>query len=215
MTNSEFLHACSQLEALEAALSPHSLQQLIDIPLETAAEPMLGPRSRPVSSREFNRQIADFVAQVCAAGSRGKRSLSQAEAFAVAVQALGDISGLRDRMGYDSALLTTVHDGSQEINVVFVTILEGIKQREKADYVRWRCCSLLDSLDWRMKCQLVETIVQVHRSRTGAEVLGGDPARFAGDLLDLVSAYLESVQNLKVTRSPSAETSRTSLPLSW
>jgi hypothetical protein len=201
MTSSDVQEARLLLEALEGALDPRELRETIEMPLEAAAEPFLQPRPRPTSSKIFNQQITDFVTDVYSTASQGKRLLPRAEAFAISVQALDDASGLPARRGYELALLSAVQDGSQEMSAVLGTILEGLKQRERAARFRWVCVRFLETLDWGMKCSLVAAIIQVHHQKTGVELLPGDPARFAGDLPDLLAAFLESAHAVQTPAS--------------
>jgi len=199
MTSSELQDARQLLDTLEEALDPQRLRETIEAPMEDAAERFLQRGTRPASCEQFNQQITDFVTNVYSSASQGKRLFPQAEAFALGVQALDETAGLPDRRSYEIALLSVVRDGSQEMNAVLATILEGLKQRERTAYFRWVCARFLEPLDWRKKCLLAETVLQVHRETTGAELLNGDPTRFAGDLPDLVAAYVEAAQAAQKT----------------
>jgi hypothetical protein len=195
MTNSDSPEARRLLQVIVAALDPAAVKNVIDAPIETAAEKLLCGMPQPSLCEQFNSRMCEFVSRIYMEASLSKRVLSREEAFAVGVQILNDGYGARGRMGYEHALLDVLQDCSQEMDVVLRAIMEGIKAREQHDYAQWVYARHVEPLGWPMKCALAEAICKAHTTEDGKHLLKGTPARFAAHLSDLVSAHLATVQS--------------------
>ena len=192
MTSSDAAQAHQVLEDLVRALDPEKLRQLIDIPMEATATRLLQQPSNPETTKEFNLAIRSFVRDLLAKASLSKLVLPMEEAFSTAVETLNYCYGSPGH-GYEDALVDVLQNGSQTMEVILQSMAGAMKERERADHIRWVQCTCLEPLSWSARCAMVELINQIQKSTAGRPMFDGPPGRFAGELHDLVSAHIAFV----------------------
>lgn len=192
MTNGEKQLARQALDQLVTALHPDKLNRLIDIPMETTAARLLRLPPQPTTTREFNDALGLLYRDLLAQASLSKQVLPLAEAFADAVNVLNYCYG-KAGDGYHDALADVVQDGSQPMELILQSVAAAVKQRERANYIRWKLCICLEPLSWAARCAMVEVVNQSQESLSGQPLLPGPPGRFAGDLEDVVLAHVSAV----------------------
>ncbi len=187
MTNSRTQkHAARQcLGRILGRLDSSVLSQAIDEPIDRAREAFHTTIQPPLDRETFDRLIAEFVRYLRRTGCRLRRDSSQASCWSDATRLLDSLGGSRGATGYELALLDVLHDACACMEDILVLLADAIKSVERSEYRAWVYATEIDSLDWDVKCRLVEVVMDLN----GGELRGS----LRGCNLDHLPHHLEAL----------------------
>jgi len=177
------------LDAVFELLDAHHLYETIDEPIEKAIASFPFDIKTPVTHDYFIEITSRFVRHIYEQGLfiRQKLSLSQARSETIAL--LEDGYQNPYKRGYDAAYLDALND----IKQVLAQISDHIKMVSRARYQQWVYVSYIESLDWAVKCQIVDTLIK-RSSCLPPNITNCTPVRFVDEIPELIDRIISSEQ---------------------
>jgi hypothetical protein len=193
MTNSnEKPNAISILDEVFQLLDESHLQQKIDIPIKVTAAEFDASENEEITFHSFLCIIGAFIKKVYQLKIFCNQQLSDGQAQSEAVAILDTFYRNSNSSGLMAAYLDARNaelDGFEFIIAQLTAILTQIA-REK--YIRWIFSNKIYSLDWPIKCKIVEIILAQNDRYLPADIKNCPPGILAARLPDLIHAVVSS-----------------------
>jgi len=168
-------------------LDERHLYEIIDEPIEKATDSFTFDNKTPMTHDYFIETTSLFVRHIYQQGLfiRQELSLSQASSETIALLEKGYKSAYTT--GYYAAYLDALND----IKHVLVQISDHIKLVSRARYQRWVYVSYIDSLDWAVKCRIVDTLIKCSTCLP-PNITNCPPVRLVDDIPELIDRIISS-----------------------
>jgi hypothetical protein len=184
------------IDFLTEKLSQERIVSEIDEPIYNAIQSFSLKIATPVTHSSFNHIIAAFVRHIFEFGLRLPRYLSDQQALSEAVSMLEKHYHGTHVKGYDGALLDAAGNSGEGTELVLSILAEAIKAVQRKKYVESVFALYLDHLDWAQKLQIVSAYVEQNGEYLPSHFLQSPPARFTGDLQDLIINHVDTDSSL-------------------
>lgn len=182
--------------AMRGELDPRHIAKLIDEPLDRAVAGFRFERTTALTTRQFHRLIAEFVAHLYARGVAPARRLTpdQAAAEAIALLDLGYQGTYED--GYDGAFLDAVTPAGSGIDSALARLAEVVKARRRYLYRQWVLARHIDPHDWPLRCAIAALLLESRPEEADPALSVSRPERFADLIPELLDNELSTAATL-------------------
>ena len=179
------------LERLGTLLDESTLLREIDQPIEAALQQFHVSASQPLSTREFNAAIGDFVKHVYGEGLAVRRALSASQARAEAMMLLDAYYQGAQVRGYAGALVDATQPPPLGLGLILIRLAGIIAAAERQKYTAWVLARTLGPLSWPERCRVVEFLLQCFGRHLPQQLRLCPPEQLADDIPWLVASVLE------------------------
>jgi hypothetical protein len=166
-------------------MGPAVLSREIDQPLNAALRSFQHPPSTESPQQTLIETAGRFVQHLYEHGLRPRRYLSQSCARAEAIAILDATYRTQTDTGYEAALLDVILFGLQPI---LDSILEAVRYRARAQFVRSAAARILLSRDWSTRRRITAMICSHYSRLFPAWLQDCNADQFVDELPELVTA---------------------------
>ena len=172
-------------------LDEQHLYKLIDEPIDKTIASFKLDNETPVTHDYFIENTSRFVRHIYQQGPFIRLKLSKSQAYSEATAILEQIfkNPGTNATGYEMAYLYALND----IEYVLAQISDYIKLVSRDKYKRWVYASYIDSLDWMLKCQIVDTLIK-QSTCLPPDIAGRPSFLFVDDIPELIDTITSSEQ---------------------
>jgi len=205
LTPSEISRKASEAVEKVVELLEGEIMIEIESRIDQAVATFTYNQSAPFSHKHFNQTIAAFVRHIYEHGLLLAQKLTPSQAMTEAISILEQNYGNVFDRGYEEALLDASIPELNGLAEILDFIGGAIKARERQNQVNWIIAAHLESLDWQVRRQATELLIEKYRVFLGdPRMLQYPPSRFADNLASLLNTELTSDSSLqKILDDPS------------
>ena len=178
------------LDRVLKLLDDEIIQRTIDLPIREATAGFEFHKIEHITYERFIKEIGKLIQHVYLNGLNTKRKLTQkqAEAEAISVLQMGYQSAYGK--GFYAAYLDSQNNNFDGLEFILNQISEIIVQMTRDRYVHWVITTQIQSLDWHIRCRMVETFQKAQLSNLPQTLKNCPPAMFADHLPDLIKVLI-------------------------
>jgi len=171
-------------------LDDENIHRKIEAPVDRVLEQYPIDLAKPFSTAYFHEVLADFVRQVSRSAKPVKQNLTVPEAAAEAMRLLDRYEG-QGSFGYEAALYDATDDEDKGLQWVVAQMAEIIKKEERQKHVEYVLSRHVDPHDWRLKCAVVEVLMEVLRPYMPASVVDRPVDSLADNWRGLLMVFID------------------------
>jgi hypothetical protein len=189
-------HGNDQLQFILSEIDADALTSLISLPIDNARAAYVMCSIKVESNEEFNNSIASFYIHLL----RHSRNVldpvdmksAGSEGFALLERAFSKKGGL------PAALAEARNATNGGLRYIFDLMTEQFKHEQLEKHVNFVLKSELDPLDWDGKVTLMSALLASLKAHLPPEIMSQPPERYAGHYDNIVRAYVESMDQVKL-----------------
>ena len=183
-------------------LDDEIIQRTIDLPIREATASFEFHKVEHITYKRFIKETGKFIQHIYLNGLKTKQKLTQkqAETEAIAVLEL-DYQNAYGK-GFYAAYLDSRNNNSDTLEFILNQISELIVQKTRDRHVHWVITTQIQSLDWHIRCSIVETFQRLQSLNLPQTLKNCPPAMLADHLPDLFKVLItadNTITNLTTT----------------
>ena len=184
-----------ECQSVVSEMDPKNLTKLISLPIDCARASIVIDSVIVRSFEEFKDKFVTFYIQLMRNTKRLSENIEtkiiEAEAFALLER------GFSKRGGIPAAFDEAMNGTNGGLRFIFDISTETLKQEEKEKYINFILKKALDPLDWQSKVDFIKALFKKLENILPEETIS-EPERFAGHYEKIVTAYINSINQLNI-----------------
>ena len=206
MTNStDEIDVEALLDEILCLLGEGNLQKIIDKPIETAAESFKLDQNAQMTYQRFIQVSGAFVQHIYQHGPFHKQTLSTLQARAEMLALLETHYQTPYTKGFDAAYLDAKNIEENGLEYVLGQIKGIITAVAREKYIKWVFASRINPFGWEVKCRMAMALLNQGNAFLPSIVLKCTPAQLAGQLPQLITAFVSTNTLINGVRKGGAE----------
>lgn len=190
------------LDRVLKLLDGEIIERTVSLPIREATANFEFHKFEHITYKRFIKKTGKFIQHVYLNGLDPKQKLTQkqAEAEAIAILEMGYQNAYGK--GFYAAYLDSQNNNFESLEIILSQISEIIVQRTRDRYVQWVITTQIRSLDWHIRCRILEAFQKPQFSILPHTLKNCPPAMFADHLPDLINILITAdnkISNLMTT----------------